>query len=121
MSIPPKKDSDSEFLTYAKLAWSTVITTAFLWLSASPFSTLNFWAKGFAGGEQFDIALQDGAGQAVSYPVGVLSTDWAYIQVPLEPAASTGVDVSSLGSIYFIHGPTPSSKSVCIDDIKFSP
>lgn len=95
-------------------------------LNVSAYSAVNFWAKGSAGGEIFEVELMDGLYNKASvnlsslpgFENGLSSAAYREISVPLEYFSSAGVNIASLSDLsFYINGAV--SGSIYLDDIRF--
>ncbi len=89
--------------------------------NASRFSAIEFWVRGAAGDETFQIGLKDTDETEVkveSKPLVVLSpSEWVKVRVDLGKFA--GVNTASIRNVNFGFNRDHGTGSICIDDIAF--
>lgn len=89
---------------------------------ASEFQTLNFWVRGSAGNEKFQVAMKDTNAHEFwieSRSLLVVPSSWTMVSIPL--SKFEGVNTSSLENFTFGFNSTHGSGSICVDGIAFAP
>lgn len=91
-------------------------------IDASHAQSLQFRVRGQAGGERFDVYLDDGTRRKPA-DIGkyvAITKDWKDVSVPLEVFARQGVDLSHLEELQLVFEWQQMSGTVYIDDIRLT-
>jgi RHS repeat-associated protein len=92
-------------------------------LNASRAGALQFRVRGQAGGERFNVYLDDGT-RRKSVDLSKYATvtkDWKEVSIPLDLFAGQGVDLTHLEELQFVFEWQQMSGTVYLDDIRLSP
>jgi hypothetical protein len=91
-------------------------------IDASHAQSLQFRVRGLAGGESFNVYLDDGTKRKPvdSAKYVAVSKDWKDVSVPLDVFARQGVDLSHLEELQFVFEWKQMSGTVYVDDIRLT-
>jgi hypothetical protein len=91
-------------------------------LDASGGDSLKFKIRGQAGGERFNVYLDDGVTRKPvdSAKYFAIGTDWKDVSIPLSAFERQGVDLSQLQELQFVFEWQPMSGTVYLDDIRIT-
>jgi hypothetical protein len=91
-------------------------------IDASHAQSLQFRVRGQAGGERFNVYLDDGTRRKPvdSAKYVAITRDWKDVSVPLEVFARQGVDLSHLQELQFVFEWQQMSGTIYIDDIRLT-
>lgn len=91
-------------------------------IDASRVETLQFRVRGQAGGERFNVYLDDGNRRKTvdSSKYVAITKDWKEVSVPLDVFARQGVDISHLEELQFVFEWQPMSGTIYVDDIRLT-
>jgi hypothetical protein len=91
-------------------------------INASRATTLQFRIRGQAGGERFNIYLDDGTTRKPvdSSKYFAVTREWKDISVPMEVFGKQGVDLSHLEELQFVFEWQQMSGTIYVDDIRLT-
>jgi hypothetical protein len=91
-------------------------------INGSRAANLQFRIRGQAGGERFNVYLDDGTTRkpANSSKYFAITREWKDVSIPLEIFGAQGVDLSHLEELQFVFEWKPMSGTIYIDDIRLT-
>jgi hypothetical protein len=91
-------------------------------IDASHARTLQFRIRGQAGGEHFNVYLDDGTSRkpADSSRYVDVTTEWKDVSIPLEVFGKQGIDLTHLEELQFVFEWKQMSGTIYLDDIRLS-
>lgn len=91
-------------------------------IDASRAQSLQFRVRGQAGGERFNIYLDDGTRRKPvdSSKYVAITRDWKDVSIPVEVFAKQGVDLSHLEELQFVFEWVQMSGTIYVDDIRLT-